>query len=67
MFSLNWNRQEALAMHSILIWPALTVLAGAIASVPAIEDASNRAILYWVIVPSLLVGAVVVCSHIVSF
>lgn len=54
-------------MHSILIWPALTVLAGAIASVPAVEDAGNRAILYWVIVPSLLVGAVAVCSHIVSF
>ena len=54
-------------MHSILIWPTLTVLAGAIASVSAVEDAGNRAILYWVIVPSLLVGAVAVCSHIVSF
>ena len=49
-------------MHSILIWPALTVLAGSVISVPAVADAGRRSILYWVVLPSLAVGAAAVCA-----
>ncbi len=54
-------------MQSNVIWPALTVLAVALASVPAMENAGNRSILYWVVVPSLLLGLVAVCYHIALF
>ena len=54
-------------MHSNVVWPALAVLAVALASVPAVEDAGNRSVLYWVIVPSLLVWVVAVCSYIAFF
>ena len=50
-------------MHSTVIWPALVFLAGAAASTPAIEDAGNRSLLYWVVIPTLLMGFAAMCSH----
>lgn len=50
-------------MHSTLIWPALTVFAGAAVFVPAVEDSGLRTILYWIVLPSLLLGLVVVFAH----
>ncbi len=43
-------------MHSLVIWPVLTVLAGATACLPAVEDAGHRALLSWLILPSLVIG-----------
>jgi hypothetical protein len=54
-------------MNSLVVWPALTVLAIALASVPAVEDAGNRSLLYWVVVPSLLAGVCAVCLHVGAF
>lgn len=50
-------------MHSILLWPALTVIAGAAASIPAIQDSGNRALLYWLVLPSLAVGIIAIWSR----
>ena len=44
-------------MHSMLIWPALGVLAAVVTSIPAVHDGGNRTVLYWLVLPSLLVGA----------
>ena len=46
-------------MQSILILPALMVLAGALVTTPAVENSSNRAILYWLVLPCLAVGIAV--------
>jgi hypothetical protein len=46
-------------MQSILLWPALMVLAGAAVAGPAMENPSNRAILYWFVLPSLVVGVAI--------
>jgi len=61
------NCREVTAMNSTLVWPALTVLGLALASIPAVEDAGNRTLLYWVFVPSLLVGVVVICTGMRAF
>lgn len=54
-------------MHSILLWPALVVMAGVVTFVPAVEDGENRSILYWLVVPTLVVGAAAIFTHIGSF
>ena len=54
-------------MHSILLWPALMVLAGAMVSAPVVENSSNRAILYWFVLPSLAVGVAAVFSSLGAF
>ena len=54
-------------MNSTVIWPVLTVLGLAVASIPAVEDAGNRTLLYWVFLPSLLVGVVAICSRMGAF
>lgn len=43
-------------MHTVLIFSALTVLAGAAAIAPASGDRLNRALIYWVVLPSLAAG-----------
>ncbi len=54
-------------MHSILVWPALAIVAGATASIPAVQDGGNRAILYWLVLPSLLVGVAAIFARFGGF
>lgn len=54
-------------MQSMLMWPALIVLAGAAVTAPSIQNVCNRAILYWLILPTLAVGIVAMFGHIISF
>jgi hypothetical protein len=54
-------------MQSILLWPALMVLAGAAVAAPAVENASNRAILYWLVLPSLAVGVAAMFTRMGAF
>ena len=48
-------------MQSLLILPALMVLAGAAVTAPAVENSSNRAILYWLVLPSLATLRTLAC------
>ena len=50
-------------MHSMGLWPFLTLAAVGLASVPTIEDSGQRAMAYWLVIPPLLAGAFVACSH----
>lgn len=50
-------------MHSLLLWPVLTLLAVAVACAATIEDSFNRSLVYWLVLPPLLVGALAACSH----
>lgn len=43
-------------MHSILIWPALVIVAGAVTAIPAVQNGGNRSLLYWLVLPSIMVG-----------
>lgn len=54
-------------MQSLLILPALMVLAGAAVTAPAVENASNRAILYWLVLPSLAVGVAAMFARVGAF
>jgi hypothetical protein len=54
-------------MQSILILPALMVLAGAVVTAPAVENSSNRSILYWLVLPSLAVGVVAMFARVGAF
>ena len=50
-------------MHSMALWPFLTLVATAIAFVPTILDSGHRALVYWLIVPPLLAGVLAACSN----
>jgi hypothetical protein len=54
-------------MNSILSSTALIALAGVLATAPAVENTGNRPILYWVIIPSLVVAVAAICSHMAAF
>ncbi len=54
-------------MQSIILWPALMILAGAVVTAPAVENGSNRAILYWLVLPSLAVGVAAMFARIGAF
>lgn len=54
-------------MHSILTSAALIVPAAVLVTAPTIEDAGNRSIFYWVVIPPMLFGLVSACSHMVTF
>lgn len=45
-------------MHSMVLWPCLAMLAAAVTLVPTLEGSSQRAIVYWLIIPLLLTGIV---------
>ena len=55
------------AMHTILTSAALIVPAAVLVTAPTVEDAGNRSILYWVVIPPMLFGLVAVGTHIVAF
>jgi hypothetical protein len=54
-------------MQSILFWPALALIAGAACTVPAVQDGGSRAVLYWLVLPSLFVGVAAIFSHFGGF
>jgi len=53
-------------MHTILTSAALIVPAAVLVTVPTVEDAGNRSILYWVVLPTLVFGLAAACSHMVT-
>ncbi len=50
-------------MHSFALWPFLTLFAAGITFVPTIEDSGHRSLVYWLLIPPLVAGAVAACSH----
>jgi hypothetical protein len=50
-------------MHSVVLWPLLTLAASAIAFVPTITDSGHRSLVYWLIIPPLVAGILAACSH----
>jgi hypothetical protein len=50
-------------MHSIEVWPVLTFVAGVVALGVTTEDSVNRSFFYWLVLPSLLLGVLAVCSQ----
>ena len=50
-------------MHSIVLWPVLTFVAGSVACAATVEDSGSRSFFYWVVLPPILVGAVAAVSH----
>lgn len=54
-------------MHATLFWPALTLIAGGAVSIPLVENAANRSVLYWIVLPPIAVGLLTIFSHVNSF
>jgi hypothetical protein len=50
-------------MHSMTLWPFLTLVATAIAFAPTILDYGQRSLVYWLIIPPLLAGVLAACSN----
>jgi len=50
-------------MHLNALWASLSVVAAVIAFVPAITEPGHRAVVYWFLIPSLLVGILAAWSH----
>jgi hypothetical protein len=50
-------------MHSIILWPILTFVAGAVVFSATVEDSANRSFFYWLILPPLVVGALAAFSR----
>lgn len=50
-------------MHSVAFWPAITLLAGAAVTVPAVQDSGSRSILYWLVLPTLAIGFAALWAH----
>ena len=50
-------------MHSMVLWPVLTLVAAVVAFVPTIQDSGSRSVLYWLIIPPLVAGVLAACSH----
>lgn len=50
-------------MHSMIITLGLTMVGGAALIAPVAENASNRAILYWLVLPALAFGTAAMFSH----
>jgi hypothetical protein len=43
-------------MQHFLLWPTLTILAGAYATIPVVRNSNTRSILYWVVLSPLALG-----------
>ena len=50
-------------MHSLVLWPLLTLAAAAIACLPSIADSSQRSLAYWLVIPPLVAGILAAFSH----
>jgi hypothetical protein len=49
--------------HLLVLWPLLTLMAVGVAWTATIEDSFNRSLIYWLVLPPLLAGALAACSH----
>jgi hypothetical protein len=47
-------------MQQYILWPTLAILAGASATIPAVQNATTRNVLYWLVLSPLAVGLVTV-------
>ena len=54
-------------MHSIVLWPVLILVAGAVTLAITVEDSVNRSLFYWLILPPLLLGVLAAYSHLTFF
>jgi hypothetical protein len=45
-------------MQHILLWPTLTILAGASATIPVVQNSTTRNLLYWLVLSPIAVGLV---------
>jgi hypothetical protein len=50
-------------MHSLVLWPLLTLAASALVFVPTIADSGHRSLAYWLIIPPLVAGILAACSN----
>ena len=57
--------KERLVMQQFLLWPTLTILAGASATIPVVQNSYTRNLLYWLVLSPIAVGLLsVVCMGI---
>jgi hypothetical protein len=54
-------------MQPILFWPALVLVAGAVTAIPVVQNGSNRSFLYWVVLPSIVVGVAAFFTRLGAF
>jgi hypothetical protein len=54
-------------MHSIVFMLTLTMVGGAAVTVPIVGNSNNRAILYWLVLPALAIGAAAMLSRLAGF
>jgi hypothetical protein len=43
-------------MQHFLLWPTLTILAGASATIPIVQNSNTRNFLYWLVLSPIAVG-----------
>jgi hypothetical protein len=48
--------KESFHMQQFLLWPTLTILAGASATIPVVQNSNTRNILYWLVLSPLALG-----------
>jgi hypothetical protein len=47
-------------MQQMILWPTLAILAGATATIPAVQNSTLRHLLYWLVLSPVAVGLVAV-------
>ncbi|HWG21484.1 MAG TPA: hypothetical protein VG225_13220 [Terracidiphilus sp.] len=45
-------------MQNMILWPTLAILAGATATIPAIQSSTMRNVLYWLVLSPIALGLV---------
>jgi len=60
--AVHWNQTEV-CMHSMTLWPVLSLLAAMMVFVPTLENSGHRSMMYWLILPTLLAGILAAWSH----
>ena len=49
-------------MQHFLLWPTLTILAGASATIPVVQNSNTRSFLYWLVLSPIALGLLsVIC------
>ncbi len=43
-------------MSHVFLWPTLALLGAVAASIPAVQNSNNRAVLYWVVLSPMALG-----------
>ena len=50
-------------MHSVVLWPLLSLAAASLVLLPMIQDSGYRSLAYWLIIPPLLAAVLAACSQ----